>query len=169
MSSRYAEEWLPMCFGKHKGRTLPQIMFVDADWFYWCVEEGVFKNSQPEVRRQARRIYDCSRSIAIPERLGRDMVVEHYLHPYDGYYDHFNIVPRTLPPHVGESRTYRSDVIDMHAPREHHSMDKLGFRNFIWSLKSEFFDDPSYVMNKKRSEAFFNDLSNFRLPSDREN
>jgi len=32
--------WSTLPFGKHKGKTLPQIVFADPDWFFWaeCVQ-----------------------------------------------------------------------------------------------------------------------------------
>jgi len=35
--------WSILPFGKHKGKTLPQIVFTDPDWFFWAMEENVFK------------------------------------------------------------------------------------------------------------------------------
>jgi len=34
--------WSILKFGKHKGRTLPQVLFQDPDWFFWAVENDKF-------------------------------------------------------------------------------------------------------------------------------
>ena len=35
---------LKVDFGKHKGKTLPQILCSDPDWFFWAMENNVFRN-----------------------------------------------------------------------------------------------------------------------------
>ena len=35
--------WIKLEFGKHRGLTLPQIMFCDADYFFWAYATGVFQ------------------------------------------------------------------------------------------------------------------------------
>jgi hypothetical protein len=35
--------WSTLNFGKHAGKTLPQIVFADPDWFFWAIETNVFK------------------------------------------------------------------------------------------------------------------------------
>jgi hypothetical protein len=34
--------WSVLDFGKHKGRTLPWVMFHDPDWFFWAT---IIRNS----------------------------------------------------------------------------------------------------------------------------
>ena len=36
--------WTPLNFGKYEGKTLPQVMFKDPDWFFNGYEKGYFKN-----------------------------------------------------------------------------------------------------------------------------
>jgi hypothetical protein len=55
--------WSTLAFGKHKGKTLPQIVFTDPDWFFWAIEENVFKGP---LRREAERIDARARAIRIP-------------------------------------------------------------------------------------------------------
>jgi hypothetical protein len=36
-------EWIDLWFEKHKGKTLPQVMFTDPGWFFWARDEEIFK------------------------------------------------------------------------------------------------------------------------------
>lgn len=40
-----AMPWSVVNFGpKFKGKTLPQIIFDDPDWFFWGIEKDIFSN-----------------------------------------------------------------------------------------------------------------------------
>ncbi len=43
--------WTELPFGKHKGKTLPQVVFSDPDWFYWAVEKNIFKSK--DLKKEA--------------------------------------------------------------------------------------------------------------------
>ena len=61
--------WTKLWFGKkHKGKTLPQIMFKDPDWFFWAIEKGVFKN-KGKLGEEAWEIYQKARKIKIPRNI----------------------------------------------------------------------------------------------------
>jgi len=70
-------------FGKHKGKTLPQIVLTDPDWFFWAVEQGIFnrsaqlKGEASDVRRKARRIKGRGAK-------GSKARVEYVIHPHVG-------------------------------------------------------------------------------------
>jgi hypothetical protein len=34
--------WTPLPFGKHKGKTLPQVICSDPSWFLWAVDKDIF-------------------------------------------------------------------------------------------------------------------------------
>ena len=53
--------WTVVQFGKYRGKTLPQIIFTDPDWFFWAVENDTFKSAAlkaeaSDIRRKATRI-----------------------------------------------------------------------------------------------------------------
>ena len=35
--------WSTLEIGKHAGRSLPQILFSDPDYFFWAVEKKIFQ------------------------------------------------------------------------------------------------------------------------------
>lgn len=55
--------WRILPFGKYKGKTLPQIVFADPDWFFWVVAVG-FKSGALAV--EAEKIRHRATHIRIP-------------------------------------------------------------------------------------------------------
>jgi hypothetical protein len=152
--------WSTVNFGKHSGKTLPQIVFSDPDWFFWAIENGIFKGP---LANQARTLNARARVIRIPENDSGDLTAEYYLHQPTGKFAHVEVVPVSRPHHEGSSPTFRKDVIDLSVPRQIAPYDKLGCKNLISSVKSVLFGSASVRMTKERCEAFFDDLANFRL------
>ena len=64
--------WTPVPFGKYKGRTFPEIIVRDADWFFWILPElyGKLAKEAEELARKAR-------AIKIPKRYGKKLEVEY--------------------------------------------------------------------------------------------
>src|SRR5271155_2171765 len=50
--------WSTISFGKHQGQTLPQIILVDPDWFFWILPElyGQLKIEAHDLARKASKI-----------------------------------------------------------------------------------------------------------------
>ena len=40
--------WSTSYSGKSKGKSLPQVIFSDQDWFYWAVEAEIFEGKLNE-------------------------------------------------------------------------------------------------------------------------
>ncbi len=54
--------WSELTFGKHKGKTLPQVLFADPEYFFWAYEERVFKGGlAAEAEELAKRLESASR------------------------------------------------------------------------------------------------------------
>jgi hypothetical protein len=154
--------WTPLWFGKHKGRTIPQILFKDPDWFFWAVEKNIFRD-KGTLKKEAAKVKKRACAIKIPGSNKRDLVAEYGIHPSSKNFGDFEIVPRSRPPHVGSTKTFRRDVIDMSIPRKLDAYDKLGYRLFIKSMKFYLFKDDSTRMTRQRSEDFFDDNDKFVL------
>lgn len=143
--------WSTVNFGKHSGKTLPQIVFTDPDWFFWAVEDGIFKGP---LANQAKTLNARTRTIRIPENDSGALTAEYYLHQPTGKFAHMEIVPASRPQHEGSSVTFRKDMIDLSVPRQIAPCDKLGCKNLISSVKSVLFGSASARMTKERCEAF---------------
>lgn len=152
--------WTQLGFGEHRGKTLPQILFKDPDWFFWAYEKNIFK---PDIKGEAFRIHPRATSIRIPASHGLDVEVEYFLHPPTGKFASATVVPRSKPVHEGSSQTYRKPVFDLSFPRKIASYDKLGGKNLIKSLKYYLFGDSKCRMTKERCEEFFDNDANFIL------
>jgi hypothetical protein len=151
--------WTPLWFGKHKGKTLPQILFSDPNWFFWATEEKVF-DDKGVITDEARELDRKARNIRIPSDEGEDMVVEYYIHKPTGKFQDMRRAPRNR-----EDRNYtiRRNVIDLSIPRKISPYDKQGCKSLVSDLKFCFFDDSRYRMTKARCEAFFDNDNNFML------
>lgn len=155
--------WTPLPFGKHRGKTLPQVMFADPDWFFWAYEQGAFAAGSP-LRREAERIYRRARNIRVPQDPdGERLVAEYAIDPITGRFADLELVPADRPAHDGGTPTHRSEVIDMAVPREFTDYDKGGMKLLIRALKQYLFGGTSQRMTKERCEAFFDDAGNFVL------
>ena len=66
--------WSELEFGRHAGKTLPQVMFSDPDWFFWAYESGAF-NGDPLLKKESEEIHAKSTAIQVPQRGEGKMVV----------------------------------------------------------------------------------------------
>jgi len=148
--------WTPLPFGKHKGKTLPQVIFTDPDWFYWAIENQVFDGTLIWEAEEAEK---KSKSIKIP-RGGRVAI---YVCDDMDRFDHLEIVPKSRdenwcgPPMICEY------VIDLSTPRRMKQYDKTGYTILIRQVKGILFGRSDHRMTRRRCEDFFNDDSNFIL------
>jgi len=148
--------WTTVNWGKfkNKGMSLPQIIFNDADWFFYSYENGHFKGVQAI---EARELYRKARAIKVPQKNGQKMLVEYIIH--NGKFGTIQLIPENS----GFGGHEVSSLIDFFAPKSCAIYDKTGYKNFVHALKAILFGNPSRRMNKTACEAFFNDDNNFDL------
>ena len=154
--------WSALDFGKHAGKTLPQVMFSDPDWFYWAYESGAF-NGDLLLKKESEEIHAKSTAIQVPQRGEGKMVVEYTVHKPTHKFNGLDLVPESKPYHKGSSVTFRRSVIDMSLVRRIAKYDKLGYKRLIRDLKHLLFGDSQIRMTKRRCEDFFSDHTNFDL------
>ena len=153
-------EWSTMGFGKYSGKSLPQIIFKDADWFFNGYEKGYFKGV---LAQEAHELYHRARSIRIPRRNGQKMLIEYHIHR-DGNSGKGKFgMMRLIPNGSALERMNVASSIDFYVPRSLATYDKTGYKNFVSMLKVILFGDHSHRMNRRACEAFFNDEANFDL------
>lgn len=152
--------WTALEFGKHEGKTLPQVLFADPDWFFWAYETKVF-DKRPAHRAQANLIFSRATRIKPPTDQFQDPVVEYLIHRPTGKFGRLEVVPRSRGLHEGGSPAFRSDLIDMSVPRRIAQYDKVGCKSLVSSLKFYIFGSESTRVTKGRAEDFFSDLANF--------
>jgi hypothetical protein len=76
---------IPVPFGKYQGLTLPQVLFVDPDYFFWLegVLKGVLATEAEEIARKACRV-------RIPREPAEAFMVE-YIFERDGKFVGFRM------------------------------------------------------------------------------
>src|SRR5262245_29514350 len=102
-------EWSQVQFGKHKGKTLPQVLFCDPDWFFWAMENSVFRN-KGTLESEAEDLDYKARHLRIPKNDDGNLVVEYIVHQATGKFSRFNVVPAN---ERHEGHVFRLPVIDM--------------------------------------------------------
>lgn len=152
--------WTHLSFGKHKGKTLPQVLWNDPDWFFWAVENDVF-HKRPSLKSESADLNSKARRIRIPDGIVDDPEVEYLVHPPSEKFGAFDIVSVDKPTHEGSSPAYRKKVIDLSVPRSIADYDKTGYKLFFQSLKFYIFGKSSARVTKQRAEAFYDDPGNF--------
>ena len=148
--------WRPMPFGKYAGRTLPQILFKDADYFFWLLREGVLKGAlATESEQLARKA--CR--IRIPRQPAEAFVVDYFFEP-GGQFVCFSIVPRDKERHLSSHEIHRANYLDFSCIRNRTQYAKREYVRFLRWFRNEFFGNESARMTKGRCERFF-DGDNF--------
>ena len=153
--------WTPLPFGQHKGKTLPQLAFIDPDYFFWGMNDGVF--DQYGLRQEAQVVRKRATHIRIPRRGEHAVVAEYGSDPSRGKFANVEVVPEDRPSHRGSTRTVRLPYFDLSVPRQFAKYDKSGCKLLVAALKVYLFGDPGYCLTKQRCEAFFENDSNFDL------
>src|ERR1700694_5831844 len=66
--------WTTLTFGKHAGRTLPQVVLSDPNWFFWAVSKGVFYG---RLATEPKALEQRARNIRIPKPSPEKWEIEH--------------------------------------------------------------------------------------------
>jgi hypothetical protein len=143
--------WSAITFGKYKGKTLPEIVLIDLDWFYWALPK-LYGKIADEARDLARKV----RAIKIPGPHRKRLEVE-YWHERDDRFRGFTFVKAsnaqysqwsTRLPHLDLSRCLR------------RKYDKRGGRILLRDFRAHYFGENKRL-TKKRCEKFFSNRRNF--------
>ena len=151
--------WTAVKFGKHEGKTLPQILFRDPDWFFYMYSQGAFAGNG-DLEAEAEEIYRKARAIKVPPGYKALFII----HSPTGKFGTLQVVPSSELEH-GEPMLHVivKDVIDMEVPITISSYDKTGYKSLIGCLKLFLFEDRSRRMTKSRCEEFFEEDDNFAV------
>jgi hypothetical protein len=154
--------WTIVSFGRHKGKTLPQIILSDPDWFFWAYDKDAFVN-RPDLLFEATRLAFMAKNIKIPKPNPKGWQVR-YVISQDKKFQAFEIV-EAGPEYLDPMHVILDDHLDLSYPRSLKRYDKLGYRLFMRNFRHYFFGTERYSLTKKRCEGFFEDRSNFLEPS----
>jgi hypothetical protein len=155
--------WSEIQFGRHAGKSIPQVLFSDPDYFFWAWEKDVFP-AYNGLHSEAARAHRRATAIIVPERNGVAHVVEYSTDPTMSRLEEVDFVPADGSAHHGASITLRRDHLDMSMPRQLRRYDKGGMKILVWGMKGFYFGDERFRLNRQRAEAFFDDETYFVNP-----
>jgi hypothetical protein len=150
--------WSIINFGRHEGKSFPQILLCDPDWFFWAMDRGVFEN-RPNLLPEATRLAVMAKHIKIP-RPNPQVWQIRYVISHDEKFLTFEIVENGIEYYL-EMYVVLDDHLDLSFPRRLKTYDKLGYRLFLRKFRYYFFGSERAPLTKKRCEEFFEDRSNF--------
>jgi hypothetical protein len=150
--------WSIINFGRHEGKSLPQILLSDPDWFFWAMDSGVFEN-RPNLLPEATRLAVMAKHIKIPRPNPEKWQIR-YLISHDGKFQTFEIV-EAGPEYLDPMHVVLDDHLDLSFPRSLKTYDKLGYKLFLRAFRYYFLGSERAPLTKKRCEEFFEDRSNF--------
>jgi hypothetical protein len=148
--------WTIVNFGKHAGKTLPQILLLNPDWFFWMAPKlyGRLGEEAKDLDRKAR-------AIKIPGPNQKKLMVE-YEYDENGRFLGFWFVDPEAPPN--SSFCTRSRYLDLSPTRRRRTYDKQGCHRLILDFRRYYFG-PEKRLTKERCEAFFDNEDNFVKPA----
>jgi hypothetical protein len=144
--------WTTLNFGTHKGKSLPQIIISDPDWFFWAVANGAFTGT---LVAEADDLVEKATAIKIPKRHSKRWRVE-YRYEDSGSFLGFEFVKANS--HCGHHLT-RLPHLDLSCVRRGKAYDKKGGRNLLRDFRRFCLCKKSAT--KRRCEKFFSNSKNF--------
>jgi hypothetical protein len=143
--------WATLTFGKHTGKTIPEIILSDADWFCWAVNKA----------DSMIRLQSLSKG---PERSKSPNVIRNWQveYSYDdtGGFCGFQFVKADTPLPYRSRSIRRSPYLDLSYVRRGKAYDKRGCRNLLRDFRHHFFGDNTRL-TKRRCQQFFSNKQNF--------
>jgi hypothetical protein len=144
--------WSTIPFGKYTGKTLPEILVRDPDWFFWVLPK-LYGNLASEAQDLARK----ARAIKIPKSDQGVWRVE-YRYEFGDRFCGFGFVEASSPE---DSRwTTRRPYLDLTWPFRGKKYDKRAGRIIIQDFRRHYFGERTRL-TKARCEGFFNNARNF--------
>jgi hypothetical protein len=148
--------WTTLNFGKHTGKTLPEIILSDADWFFWAFEKGVFKGG---LANEAAELMQKARAVKIPKPDPENWQVE-YSYEDTGAFCGFRFIEADIPWPCGFRSIRRLPYLDLSCVRRGKEYDKRGCRKLLRDFRYHYFGD-NRRLTKRRCEQFFSNKKNF--------
>jgi hypothetical protein len=149
--------WSVVPFGRYSGKTLPEIIVRDLDWFFWVLPK-LYGKLETEARDLARKVS----AIKIPKELGKKLEVE-----YRYEFDSGSVLGRRfcgfsfVKGEAWQSRwTTRLPYLDLSFPLRGKTYNKRAGRILIRDFRSHYFGKHKRL-TKRRCEAFFSNDKNF--------
>ena len=166
VSTPSLSSWTELSFGQYQGKTLPQILFSDPDYFFHLYEksEGFWRSPQPTLAEEAKTVCDRATHIRIPGNENRRLVAEYIYDPRTRKFDHLDIIEAGDVNFDGYGATFRLPYLSLSVAHHLCPYDKLGSKRLVRQVKSIIFIKANLKMTRRRCEEFFEDETNFFQP-----
>ena len=131
--------WSAVPFGKYQGKTFPEIMLRDLDWFF-----GILPKLYGKLAEEAEELARKARAIKIPNPHRKNLEVEYQYemgHRFCGF-------------------ATRLPYLDLSLPLRRKKYDKRGGRILIRDFRIHYFGEHKRL-TKERCEKFFSNDRNF--------
>jgi hypothetical protein len=153
--------WTTVNFGKHAGKTLPEIILADVDWFFWAINKGDVL--QGKLGKEAVVLVKRVRAIKIPKPNPKHWQVE-YSYDDTGGFSGFCFVKANIPLYYGSRSIRLAPHLDLSYAQGRKKYDKRGCRNLRRDFRRHYFGKHTRL-TKWRCKEFFSNKDNFlRLP-----
>ena len=142
--------WSLVPFGKYKGKTFPEIIVRDPDWFFWALPKlyGKLAEEAQDLARKAGAIR--------PPRRGRKRLEVAYEFDMDRKFSGFEFVDADSPPSRWATRLR---YLDLQWPIR-KKYDKRAGRMMLRDFRRHYFGKQKRL-TKERCEEFFSNDANF--------
>ena len=144
--------WSVLSFGKYAGKTLPEIILTDPDWFCYMLPK-----LYDWPREEADELNLRARAIRIPRKKASGFEVECRYDP-EGRFEGVCIVKVGTP--LQSRYATRLPYLDLLAPIGVKKYDKRSGRVMVRDFRVNYFGENKRI-TKKRCERFFSDDTNF--------
>lgn len=122
--------WSILRFGKNKGKTLPQIVLSDPDWFFWAVGHGIFRDHLAE---EAQDIARKASYIKIPKPDPQNWRVKYQFTRDDKFVDLAIIPIETV--NTEAEQAIIGDYLDLSLIHRLQKCDKFGYRILLTKFR----------------------------------
>jgi hypothetical protein len=143
--------WSAVPFGKYQGKTLPEIIVRDADWFFW-----ILPNLYGKLADEAEELARKARAIKIPNSRRKNLEVE-YQYEMGHRFCGFAFVDGNTARYSRWST--RLPHLDLTWPLR-RKYDKRAGRIMIRDFRNHYFGKHKRL-TKERCEEFFSNERNF--------
>ena len=152
--------WSIISFGKkHKGKSLPEVILHDPDWFFWAVEAHYFRK-HPDLQAEARDLSYKACNIKIPRANPQEWRIR-YVTTRDGKFADFEIIDAATPLSHDLPTMWRHVHLDLAVPRSLKRYDKLGYKLLLKRFRHHFLGSTRTPLTKRWCEDFFANSNNF--------
>lgn len=152
--------WKELHFGRHEGRTLPQVALMDPDNFFWMCRNADALRRDPRLWSQARLVHSRARRILPPDKYPEvGTAVEYCVHP-DGGLCGVDLVPATGRRFPKSSDSFVRPYLDLSVPRMLKPYDKMGGKMLVWRVLL-WRGFPNQRCTKQFCDRFFDDPAHF--------